>query len=126
MKQSMQPALQVQVAFSFHAVSCLMRIAEGNKVQILARCGNRRAGDRPRGPAPGLAPLAAVKAVKVAQSGPVQNFPKDSSEFRKTTREYCDQMIRNPRRNPVACVCGPGPALAICFMCVSVSVCVCE
>ena len=88
----------------------------------LARCGNRRAGDRPRGPAPGLAPLAAVKAVKVAQSGPVQNFPKDSSEFRKTTREYCDQMIRNPRRNPVACVCGPGPALAICFMCVSVCV----
>ena len=107
-----------------------MQLREAIKVQTshLARCGNRRAGDRPRGPAPGLAPLAAVKAkaVKVAQSGPVQNFPKDSSEFRKTARDYCDQMIRNPRRNPVACVCGPGPALAICFMCVCVCVCVCE
>ena len=73
-----------------------MRLREAIKVQTshLARCGNRRAGDRPRGPAPGLA-AAAVKAVKVAQSGPVQNFPKDSSEFRKTARDYCDQMIRN-------------------------------
>ena len=66
MKQSMQPALQVQVAFSFHAVSCLMRVAEGNKVQTShlawpgARCGpvrqpaSRRPAPRP-GPWPGAA-----------------------------------------------------------------------
>lgn len=31
--------------------------------------------------------------IKITQSGSVQNLPKESSEFRKTAREYCEQNL---------------------------------